>query len=368
MATRTTYTFDELFNIIKDKVNEFTSNKPTFWGLGSVARSFAQSVAHLADWLQLNINVTYLSFRTKTARGLHLDYRMEDYGLSRNFPTQAVAVQKFIGVTGRTLSVTIPVGTVVETEPNSLGDILSYTLNNELTLLTGDTFVTGYVTCTTGGTLGNVSSGKIINLAQPINDIESTTNLEIITNGTDLETDEDLRTRLPAYLVGLKKANEQAIESAIRSVEGVTYVKIVENFPTSGIFTAYVNNETGIIDSVQLENINNAIKESKAFCISYSVVVPQISGITLSFDLEANTTTFDVVRLTSFIKQTLFDSINNIKLNKLYRSEIIRIVKDIEGVINIKNVLINGVDDDLLLTDLYVVKISDVSDITITVL
>ena len=60
MAIRTNYSFNEFFNLIKDKINE-KAKKPSFWGEGSISRAFVQSFAYLAEFIQTQINKACLS-------------------------------------------------------------------------------------------------------------------------------------------------------------------------------------------------------------------------------------------------------------------------------------------------------------------
>lgn len=365
--TRQIYTFDDIFNTIKNKINEFTTDKPTYWGEGSIIRAISQSLAYFIQFLQLQVNITSSSFRIATAQGKHLDNRVGDFNLIRKQPTPSISLQAFYGASGRTDDILINNGLEVKTEDDFVGNSLTYTLLEDLILTSGNVFVTGYCSCNTLGTIGNLPSGTITVLSTTIAGITGTTNLQDISNGSDLETDEQLRARVPSYLLGLKKGTKDAIVSAVYEVPSVTYVDVTENSPTSGNFTVYVSNETGILDDIDLQLITNKIEETKGFCLSYTIIVPTISNITLSMDITVDNINYNQVNILSLIKSTLYNYINAKRTNTLYISDIISIVKSINGVLNIKNVKINSASSDLELDKFYAIKLADEADIVISV-
>jgi uncharacterized phage protein gp47/JayE len=365
MAVRTNYTFSEIYDLMRNKINEFSSNKPTFWGQGSVARAFLQSLAYFSEFIQLQINIAYQSFTVKHARGIHLYRRMEDFQLTVNEASNAVSIQSFLGEAGRTNNIVITQGTVVQTSPDIFGNILQYQLISDITLTSGVAEVTGYCACTQVGSIGNVPSGVIVEIPTPIAGVSGTINYSAVSSGNDLETDDQLRARLPAHLNGLKKGNRFAIESACYSVAGITYVKILENHPSQGNFTAYVSTESGIVDDVLIGEVQQAIEEARGFCVTYSVIVPTVENITVEMDCELDTSSYDGETLKLQIQLTLKDYVNQIRRNNLYISDVILLVRSLTGVLNVKNVLINGSADDLSLLDLYVAKINDIGDITV---
>lgn len=368
MAIRTNYAFDEIYNLIKDTINSFSSNKPTFWGEGSVARAIVKSIAYWIDFLQLQINITYSTFRTKTAKGIHLDNRMEDFNLPRNQATYAMAIQRFVASSGNTSTITVSAGTTVTTQQDIFGNTIPYTLQSTLLIPTGTTSVTGIVVCNNVGTIGNVASGAINLLPTSIVGVASTYNVEDVTNGTLQETDDDYRKRLINHLLGLKAGNEDSIISAIYAVEGISYVKILENYPSLGVFTIYVSTESGIVDSITRSLVNDAVKKVRGFCVTYNLVTPIVSGAVIEIDSLLDSDLYNQDSIISVMKQTLFDYVNNNKKNILYISDIVNILKAINGVINVKNIKINGIADDLALSNLYVLKILDLTDITINLL
>lgn len=366
MAIRTNYTFSEFFDLLKAKVNEFNSNKPTYWGSDGVATTLFQAVSYLAEFLQLQINIAYTSFSVATAKGLHLIRRIGDFGMSPIEQNFASTIQTFSGASGRVLDITIPAGTIVKTQLNSLLQQKFYTLQNDVILPSGSVSATGVIVSNIAGKAGNTASGTIIEFNSPIAQITGTINLEEVSDGVEDETDDEIRARIPKFLNGLQTSNTSAIESAVYKVNGIKYVKVVENHPTAGNFSVYVSTETGYVDTLLLSRVRNAIDKVKDICVTYSVFAPIIQNITISFNLDINGTNYNTTNLIYLIQNQVKDYINNSKKSIVYLSDIISLVKSNIGVRNINNVKINNIAEDLILNELYVAKINDVSDISIT--
>jgi uncharacterized phage protein gp47/JayE len=367
MAIRTNYTSDEIFTLMKNKVNEAVSNKPTYWGQGSVAGGFLRAISFFVELLQLQINLAYLAFSIKTASIGHLIRRIADFGMTPYTAIYAVSKQTFVGDAGRVTDIIIPSGTEVKTTTEQ-GDTKFYVLSNSIILPLTEASVTGYCICTVSGSYGNVASNKINILSTPITGILSTTNLEDVGNGADSETLQQIRDRVPHYLLGLKKGNDDAIYDAVYGVEGITLVKIRENHPTAGNFAIYVSTETGVVDSITLDRIRTAVDAVKATTITYSIIAPIVSNITVSFDLSIDTQNYNQEDLIFSVKNTLKTYINSTSKSQINVADIIAKVLSIIGVLNIKTVKINTIADDLILNELYIAKINSDNDIIINII
>ena len=366
MPIRTNYTEEEYYELMRDNINQ-NSNKPSDWSIGSIARSLFRSIAYVAEFIQLQINIAYLSFSVATAKGLHLDRRMADYGLTRREATYTDVIVSFLRDGGNTSNIIIPDGTAVSTDSDFQGIIRSYELIASVVLSSGAVSASGIVRCTELGTIGNIPSGKIVNIDSVLSGVSGVINYSPATNGTDLEDDDSFRARLPAYLAGLQGSTASAIKSAVYGIAGISYVKISENHPAVGNFTVYVSNDSGIIDQPTFDRINEAIAAKCNICVTYTIIAPAISNITISFDVIIDADTYDATTLVFAIQNQVKNFVNNKKISTLYISDVIAVSKEMDGVIDINNVKINGVASDLSLSELYVAKVNDIADIAITV-
>jgi len=66
-----------------------------------------------------------------------------------------------------------------------------------------------------------------------------------ISGGTDSETDEERKARFFAFVNGLTKTNVPGILSAALGVEGVNSAYLLENYPSNGWITLYLDDGTG---------------------------------------------------------------------------------------------------------------------------
>ncbi len=366
MATRTTYSLTEFYNSVRDKINELNP-KVTFWGEGSIIRAITQAVAHKFHYLQFQVNITYISCFIKTARGLHLERLVSNFGMSRKSATYAGVPVEFLGEAGRTTTISIPAGTTVSRNIDYFGNIISYELAEDILMPSGVASASGLCICTSVGTIGNCASGTIINLDDDVTGISGCINYYDVVSGSDLESDDSLRARVPEYLLGLSGGNESAILSKVRAIPEITYVDIKENFPTVGNFTIYVATANGILDIVTLNRVRDAVNQAKGYTITSTIITPTAYPITVEFDLTFRESTIESSKanILEAIKNGIQQYVNRLSSPNLYRSDLISLVKQYEGVKNIKNVLLEGIAQDLELNSLYVIKVNNVSEITI---
>lgn len=369
MAFRSNYTFLEFFNIFKDKVNESSPNAPTNWLEGSTARAVGHAISFLAETLQLNINIAFQSFKIKTAKGIHLDRRVGDWGIIRKESIKATAVITFTLSSGRTNDIIYPAGLVFRTPTDIFGNYKSYELINDVTALIADTTVTGTVIAIQDGSLGNTPINTITISESTLTGVDSVSNLEAVGSGADRETDEQLRARTITYINGFKGIGSQSsIEAQAYSVEGIILAKAIKDTNVNGNFTLYVTNREGVVDSQLTNDVITAVEQVVAFPITFNVIAPIPTYITIEFDGLLDVTTYNQNALVLKIQDTLKSFINNIRRNEIYIADIISNVKSIDGVINIKNVKINGLTADLELTELETAKINNIADITINLI
>lgn len=364
---RRTYTFDEIFNIIKNKINESTT-KVSFWGDSGLATSIIKAIAFIIAEIQLQINIIVLSNKLSTSWGRHLDNFFEDFNFSRKNDTYAIAVQEFIGKNDRVDDIIIPANTTVSTEKDYYGNTIKYSLISDLFLPLSENSVTGYVVCKEIGTIGNNLMNTINILDSDVDGIASTTNIEDISNGSNIEKDSEAKDRFTTYLLSLKNADESAISNAVNSVEGITYSEVISNFPSNGTFTVFCSTESGIVDSVLKAKIMNKVKKVKAFGIIPNVISPIINYVDIRLDVRLNTNDYNSVLLIQLIKNRLMNFVNLKSKYQLYKSDIIQEIKKINGVIDIQEVYINNIDQSYILTKNNTIKVQDIDDIEINIL
>lgn len=365
---RNTYTFDEIFNIIKNKINENNDKKLTFWGSAGIGVAILKAISFFISELQLQANIIALTSRISTAWGRHLELLLEDSNFPKKQNTYAQTIQQFNGSNDRVTDILIPAQTIVRTANDYFGNNIKYATTSDIVLLLSEPSVTGVIQCTQVGTIGNVLSGAINILDETITGISGTINIEDVGNGSNLEKDAQYIDRYGYYLLGLKQGNESAILNAVYAVEGVVYADLKENFPANGTFTIFVTTENGIVDTVLKARINQAVKAVKGFTVTPNIISPIVEAVTLTLDLRLSTNIYNSEAVKETIRINLKNYVNVKSKSVLYKSDIIQEVRKDANVLDVQDVLINGVDASLILDELYTIKVLETSDIVINVL
>lgn len=145
-----------------------------------------RAVAQESAVLQNIMAIIESNYALRTATGLYLDAKAEDYGLVRHYARPTWGGVTFYGNDG----VVIPSSTVVAAPAYGV----RFTVVGQVTIQDGE--ATASVQCLTEGSAGNVPANTVIQIVNKIPGVTSCTNKEAFTGGTDREEDEDFRERL----------------------------------------------------------------------------------------------------------------------------------------------------------------------------
>lgn len=364
MAIRQIYTLSQIVNRL---INRMTAvSTVTDYTPGSNIRTIFEAVGIFIEYIQFLIEEVYRSFYINTASLDDLSARVGDFGIQRKEAKFATGVIKFLRNEPAASTFVISQGVQVSTQPDVFGNTITYELSNDVTFVSGTVEATGEIICLADGIEGNVSSGTITNITSAIPGVDAIINPFAITDGASAEDDEQLRKRVPVFLNGLKRGNEDAIRSAVLSIDGITLVGLKENSPLPGYITIYVSNESGQLTEDQLAEIKETAENAAAFGIQTSLVTPSIEYITIEMDAEINTEFYDVDIVKQGIRSAVDQYIRTNPNSEVQRYDII-IAASIPGIINIYNVKINGIQSDYVGTgDFVVIRLQD-KDISITI-
>jgi uncharacterized phage protein gp47/JayE len=369
MANRRVYNFSELYNLFTAKFSTLTDLVNDF-NIGSVIRAIGQSTVFFVNFLQVQIDIAFKSFRIKTAEGDDLDNRVGDWQLTRVQASPAQGDVVFISATAAEETFTITSGTVVSTEEDVYGDTLDFYLDGDLTFPSGYMQATGTVICLRDGLVGNVASGTVTNIKSPIPGVDSVTNPAAFSGGAETETDTQLRKRVPLKINGNRNANEDSVLNAAFSVPGVTYAKVKNNTPSSGEFTVYFSTYNGIVSSSLRADVADAVEAVTAFCIVPNFAIPDIVYVDINLTLEmdpdilATSASGEVV---SGVINAVYDFTQLNTENELKLSDIIVTGKAVDGVLDIRSVTVDGAASNKEVDDFEVIKLSNRNNIHVTV-
>lgn len=358
MADRTVYTFQNFVDTVKTKIG-LKSSRLTNFSAGSNLLSIIEAVCHFVEYLQLRVNKAINSFSIKDAVDEDLDLRAGDYNVTRKQAKQATGIATFSRTTPAPSQFTVYAGSQVATTPDVYGNSLSYKLDNDITFPSGAMSVTGYVTCTVAGFVGNIAVGQISVMTSTISGVDAVSNAAAFTDGADKETDEALRQRIATTINGLKASCEQAIKAAALGVQGITVVRVTDNQPAPGQITVYVSNESGTLTSQQLADVRTAVNNEVAFGILANVLTPDVVYVAMSMDVIYDDEFYTKEEVDNNLRSAIYTFVTRNPETTLKLWDLQVLIRDIPGVINLKNLKINGIADDYTDSGFKVIRLTD---------
>lgn len=175
------------------------------------------NVDDLAECYELLEDLYYARF-PNTARGQSLDRLCPFVGVTRDSATPAKIRVRFYGVEGAV----VPMAFLISGDGQMFYTVDDYTIGAAGT-------VEALAVCAVTGAAGNLSLGSPVSIQNPAADIDSVELLEIISYGTERESDAALRVRFDKAVAGIGSATKEAIEGAIYRVPLVDGVVVIEN-------------------------------------------------------------------------------------------------------------------------------------------
>lgn len=359
MADRKIYTFNEITTNIETNIGSKSENLTDFTP-GSNIKAIIDAFTHFVEFLQLQTNIGFEAFALRGARGDDLDLRVQDFGVTRKAAQQSTGIIQFKRNTPSPSDFTIYADGQLSTQSDVFGNTINYTIDSNIVFPSGSVSVTGWVTCTTAGIIGNVPSGYITSIVSSIPGVDTVVNNAAFTDGADEENDEQLRERVTLHINGLKAGNESAIRAAALSIPGVTVARVKENEPALGQITIFVSNQSGILTQEQIDAVNEAIDSAAAFGILVNLVTPTVNYITISMDVTYNK---DFYETDAVVDERVRTAINSFVMNNTEIStkivDLTLKAYEVPGVKNVKNVKINGVASDFTSNGFDVTRLAD---------
>jgi uncharacterized phage protein gp47/JayE len=225
--------------------------------------------------------------------------------------------------------------------------------------------------CVFSGSVGNVQARTIVVLPSPPAGVEDVINYTAFTGGTDTETDESLRERVPAYLSSLARATKNALVGAALSVSGVVSASVVEPNPPTGYCSLYIDDGSGTASSTLVNAVRDVIEgltdETDAYrgvALGVNIVAPILRGVDIALTIEIDSQyTFSSIQ--EQIENNIRSHMDTLGLiDKLYVSRIVEIAQAITGTkkVVIGSITFDGVSaSDLTPSDNEVLRAGDIT-------
>jgi uncharacterized phage protein gp47/JayE len=267
-----------------------------------------------------------------TAYDEYLDKITEKMGIYRKPSTKATT----------NLTITGTNGTVIPIGARFFVDSVYFTSTESKTITSGSASV--LVECETPGTIGNVPANSIVNY-EPISGVTSVTNLNPVTNGTDTETNEELReiyteqVRTPAT-----SGNVQHYINWCREVVGVGDAKILPLWNGNGtVKCVIVNGNKRAADNTLVNLVTTNVEGKRPIGATVTVVSATELPINISVDIDV-LPDLDLTTLQEDIIQTLEDYFQVIAFKSEYISYALvgSKILSVPGVMDYRNLTLNG--------------------------
>ena len=204
-----------------------------------------------------------------TAEGEYLDRHAKQRGLTRRNGTKAAGEVKFYLDIPLDYDVVIPEGTVLSTRGD---DPQRFEALCEAVISSGQRAVTCMAEAVNAGNNGNVTADTITVIVTPVHTLLSVVNEYMMTDGSDEETDEQLRRRVLDSFVNIPNGTNKAfyIQSTLE-VEGVRAAGAAAGVRGAGTLDIYIMSDTGDPSEELINNVKRHLEELREINVDIEV-------------------------------------------------------------------------------------------------
>jgi len=332
---------DDLIMGVVDNTN-ITNLNP-----GSVIRTILETIAKaMSDLYQLIHTVTRAGF-IQTADGKWLDLKVRELGLLRKQGQKASGYITFYRNEVKDENITIPAGTIVKTVKDSEGVEYRFKTIEEVILPAGETEVFTLMEAIEQGSNYNVGKETIVKMTTHIAGIDGVVNKSVnlgagvrswqVTVGTDIETDEDFRTRAIYRWDELGVGGTaDAYRSWALSVAGVKSVQILDDFPFGpGTVGLVIAAENGIPTPELLQQVHDTVKTRKPLTASVHVLSPNVKSVDIEISLQ-RFSSFELDDVETRVRQKLLNMNTKLLIGEhLILSRMVADIMEVGGVYSV---------------------------------
>jgi uncharacterized phage protein gp47/JayE len=274
---------------------------------GSVLRTLVEVFSENEDTANYYLEYVYKCMDIDNCHGEDLDRSVKILGLIRETSKAAVGeITLYTGDNPAEYDIEIPYGYIVSTRPNRNGDVTEFYISDaDVVLKAGESKISVAITCTEPGLI-YIPTGTIDVMSQSLQGINSVINEKPINGGRDVESDEDFRKRIKNIRETFGKCTNEAIETAVNQIEGVTKASVVDMY--SGVGTTGIIIVTDVIpppDSVKAD-IDRTVRLTKASGIHADIIYSNIKTIGIEITIAG-----DGIQLSESDYTSIATAINN---------------------------------------------------------
>jgi uncharacterized phage protein gp47/JayE len=235
-------TFDDYFNAGRaeaiDRRPDLTFDEGDITEMEMAAA--AAMADHLTGYAAGRVKATFLD----GAFGDDLTTLADDrYNIQRELAAFASVSMTFTRASG-VLTGTIPAGTVVATQKDSLGNEVQFVLDADLGWGSGTLSQSASCTCTQAGVIGNVDATLINRVVTTgLFDTFTVSNAARAAGGAEEEDDDSLKDRCRAFYSTLRRGTLAALEFGAKTVAGCANAIATE--PGDGTVSLFISDASG---------------------------------------------------------------------------------------------------------------------------
>jgi len=320
-----------------------------------------ESVSGLGLWLQYIALQILTTARLSTSAGVDVDSFVGDFGMTRLTGTAATGEVTFTSFSPAAQSATIEVGATVKTSTS-----LVFTVVGEASNPYWSSAAAGYirpagvssvslpVACAQAGSVGNVGAGAISLLGTALSGIDTVTNVVAFTNGSDGETDAQVRARFPLWLAAKSSATLASVKNAVSNVKvGLTDAIIdgasADLASRAGFFTVVVDDGSGAASDAVVSSVYSAVEDVRALGVGFAVQRPTVIDLNISMTIVVPAGT-DVPAVQSAVSTAITSYINSTVVGSGFSYSYLPVLAYQNAgvsVVSISDVLLNGAQADI---------------------
>ncbi|GBQ88271.1 baseplate J/gp47 family protein [Asaia krungthepensis] len=261
---------------------------------GSPGRALIEAASALGLWLQYLLIRILARTRLATSTGEDCDSFVGDFGMNRLPGVKALGHVTMTCFSYQDISAVIRPGVTVRTAAATTFQVVAdpshERWSREIQAYVrpaGFAALTLPVEALNAGSDGNVSAGAISLMGTTVSGIDIVTNEKAFANGSDQETDAQLRIRFPLWLASKASGSRSAVENAVAETQNnLSYALFDGESPDgllrSGYFSVVVDDGSDDVPEQVVRDVYERVALTKALGIGFAVQRPLISTISVS--------------------------------------------------------------------------------------
>lgn len=342
-------TFDER---VQEKIKNMSETMEYNTAKGSFGRDIIAAVGielvKEEDDFEEKLNTRLINYAT----GNDLDICGADKAFTRNSPVYAVGEVKITGENGSIIKKGYK---VVNSSKN-----IEYEIVEEKVIL--NIFTTVKVKCLKNGTQGNCDPGQINKFAEEYPGLVKVENLEPITNGADLETDEEYKARINDYIQKPRISwNQYVFEDEAKVIAEVDKAKCIPRYNGPGTVKIIITEKENLVATEEIrQKVKNYIDNKIISNIDITVDAVEILDVNIKLKAEINSD-FNLEAAKEKLKTTLDDFFfENLFKEKILYFDIAEKIQHAGCIYKINSLQVNDGMGDLILNTSKFCKIKNI--------